>query len=1165
MFNLGAVNKIFAGVGIAALVSAVAWATPAGASKASGARLVRVPGSPVVVSCWEGRDANGEVRPHYSISQDGRTFSEPRATSYLLKLRHGDFDPLAAAPRPAVEEGFEAGEDTNLYIVQFITQPLEEYRQAVRQLGGTVHIFLPNHSHIVKMDPAVRDAVADLPFVRWVGPYHPAYRLETFILENAAYAETLFPQATYNIMVFESGMEQKTAVAARIAQLGGFVERVHAGKYLLEATLTPEQLFEVVRFDEVMFVDRWGPYEKDMDKSRELSGANYVESVAGYTGLGVRGESFDAGFQVNHVDFASRPLIIHGPSVGLDAHGTACIGVCFGDGTGDPVARGIMPDGQGIVADYSIIGLEGQARYDHSGELIDFEAVFQTASVGSPRTTEYTTVSADTDAALFDFDIVHCQSQSNAGDQDSRPQAWAKNIISGGGVYHYDTLTKDDDCWCHGASIGPATDGRIKPDLCHFYDMSWTTYTTSTNGYGNFSGTSNATPNICGYTGLFFQMWSEGIFGNPVDPEGTVFENRAHMTTAKAMMINTAEQYPFSGTNHDMTRVHQGWGMPDLQYMYDMREKMLIVDETDVLSNLGVAAYIVATGPGDPLLKATLVYADPPGNPGASQHRINDLTLKVLSPSGEEYWGNNGLLANMWSTAGGEPNDYDTVENVFIENPEPGAWTIEVYAHEINQDSHVETPQLDADFALVVSGGEMGPGFGLSVDPPSQTICAPDDALYTVEVSQFLGYDEPVTLSATGAPLGATVDFSVNPVIPPGESVMTIGNTGNAAPGTFTLEITGTSSDMDRSAQAGLQLSTAIPGNVLLINPPDGAENVSVVPALEWTAATQAVSYEVEIATDAEFSDIVYTTITEETSHLVTDPLDTVTLHYWHVRGRNICGDGEYSPVFTFTTQDMPSVLLVDDDDNDPDVRSYYTAALDGLSVWYDLWDTNNTDNEPSAQDLAPYRAVIWFTGDEYGGACGPGGAGETALAAWLDNGGCLFISSQDYHYDRGLTGFISGYLGVASVDDDEIQLTVTGAGSVFENMGPYGLIYPFSNYSDVVIPNATAELAFSGNQGDAAVNKDGGEYRTTFWGFPLEAVPSADDRTDLVETILDWCDGLAGCPGDIDDNGVVDTADLLALLAAWGEAGGPADINKDGIVNTADLLLLLGAWGPCP
>lgn len=1164
MFSIASMSRILAGVGIATLISAAASATPVGNSRTSAARLIRVPGSPVAVKLWEGRDATGTVRPYYAISLDGRAFSEPRPTSYVLKLRHGDFDPLAMAPAPLIEEGFEAGEDTNLHIVQFVTQPLEEYRQAIRDLGGTVHFFLARHSHIVKMDAETRDAVAQLPFVRWVGPYHPAYRLETYLLENAANAEALFPVATYNIMVFEAGMKQKNAVAARIAQLGGLVERVHAGKFLLEATLTPEQLFQVVRFDEVLCVDRWGPYEMDMNNSREVSGANYIESVAGYTGAGVRGESFDAGFQVNHIDFASRPLIIHGGSVGLNSHGTACIGVCFGDGTGDPMARGIMPDGQGIVADYNVIGLTGQARYDHSGELIGLEAVFQTASVGSPQTPEYTSVSADTDAALFDFDIVHCQSQSNEGNQNSRPQAWAKNMISGGGIKHFDTLPKDDDCWCNGASIGPASDGRIKPDLCHFYDYSWTTYTTSTNGYGDFGGTSNATPNICGYTGLFFQMWSDGIFGNPVDPEGTVFENRCHLATAKAMMINTAEQYPFTGTDHDLTRVHQGWGMPDLRYMYDMRERMLIIDETDLLANLGTASYIVAIAPGDGPLKATMVYLDPPGNPGSSMHRINDLTLKVTSPSGTVYWGNNGLLANMWSTPGGEPNDYDTVENVFVEEPELGTWTVEVIAYEINQDSHVETPEIDADFALVVSGGQQGPGFGLAVDPPSQAICAPEDAVYTIDVLQYMGYAEPVTLSVAGAPVGASIDFSVNPVIPPGQSVLTIGDTGNALPGQYSLQITGTSPDMDRVIYANLALATAVPGSVSLISPPDEAVDVSVAPTLEWTGATQAASYELEIGTDAEFNTVVYSAIVEETSHLVTDPLETLTLHYWHVRGFNICGAGEYSQTFTFTTQDAPTVLLVDDDDNSPDVRSYYTDTLDAMGIWYEVWDTQNSDNEPSFLELAPYQLVIWFTGDEYGGACGPGGAGEAALTEWLDNGGCLFISAQDYHYDRGLTGFMSNYLGVASADDDEGQDTVTGAGSVFEGMGPYGLDYPVSNWSDIIVPDVDAELAFDGNEGDAAVNKDGGEYRTTFWGFPFEAVPTANDRIDLMQVILDWCDGLIDCPADIDGDGDVDTEDLLALLGAWGQQGGPADINNDGIVNTADLLLLLGAWGPC-
>ena len=47
-----------------------------------------------------------------------------------------------------------------------------------------------------------------------------------------------------------------------------------------------------------------------------------------------------------------------------------------------------------------------------------------------------------------------------------------------------------------------------------------------------------------------------------------------------------------------------------------------------------------------------------------------------------------------------------------------------------------------------------------------------------------------------------------------------------------------------------------------------------------------------------------------------------------------------------------PHVLLVDDDDNAPDVRGSYTAALDALDVDYQVWDTANSDNEPDFGDM---------------------------------------------------------------------------------------------------------------------------------------------------------------------------------------------------------------------
>jgi hypothetical protein len=49
---------------------------------------------------------------------------------------------------------------------------------------------------------------------------------------------------------------------------------------------------------------------------------------------------------------------------------------------------------------------------------------------------------------------------------------------------------------------------------------------------------------------------------------------------------------------------------------------------------------------------------------------------------------------------------------------------------------------------------------------------------------------------------------------------------------------------------------------------------------------------------------------------------------------------------------------------------------------------------------------------------------------------------------------------------------------------------------------------------------------------------------------------------GDVNGDGAVNIADLLALLAAWGPcAGCPADVNGDGTVNIVDLLTLLANW----
>jgi hypothetical protein len=242
----------------------------------------------------------------------------------------------------------------------------------------------------------------------------------------------------------------------------------------------------------------------------------------------------------------------------------------------------------------------------------------------------------------------------------------------------------------------------------------------------------------------------------------------------------------------------------------------------------------------------------------------------------------------------------------------------------------------------------------------------------------------------------------------------------------------------------------------------------------------------------------------------------------WHVGSWNgTANNGSTSTVNTLTmppvgqavtvnyvVSDSSAILLVDDDDNAPDVRSYYTAALDGLGRSYQIWNTANSDNEPGNVALQAYRTVIWFTGASFSGVTGPGASAEADLLSFLsgDNGRCLVLSSQDYHAARGTTSFMTSFLGLGSIVDEADQNAVQGQGSAFTGLGPYALAYPFTNFSDQISPAIGAELAFSGDQGSAGISRIGPNHRTIFLAFPFEALPTSQARQEVMAAALDYC-----------------------------------------------------------
>ncbi|RMG48704.1 MAG: hypothetical protein D6718_01285 [Acidobacteria bacterium] len=661
-----------------------------------------------------------------------------------LRLRDGATRPDEPLPAPA--PGFAADAASRLWLVQFETVSIPEWRSAVEAAGGRILAYFPHNAHLVRAGEAAVRAVARLPFVARIAPYHPWYRISREVREWLSGASP-DDRLRVNVMAAEWGEPGKRRIVEAARRLGARIDAAWPNGHIVELTVTPSQLAAMARHDDVVWIDPWSAPETDMDLVREDAGTNWIENNLGYCGQGVHGEVMDAGIEDTHQDFDG--IMLHGPH-DTASHGTSTYGIVFGngdrDGDGKAKATGHLPCAQGIFADYGNLG----DRFAETQELKGppYYASFQTNSWGSARTRSYNSKSHEMDDIIWRLDIAITQSQSNAGNQDSRPQAWAKNIISVGGIKHHDTLDTSDDNWGGGASIGPAEDGRIKPDVCYWYDHIYTT--TTGNGYtSNFGGTSAATPEVAGALGILVQMWSEDVWNT--HPTGTtVFERQPHFSTIKALLINTAQQYPFSGTSDDLTRMHQGWGRPDLVYAKQTADRSFIVDWGRPLGFNETASYDLDVAAGEAELRVTLVYPDPPGTTAATLHRINDLSLKVTSPSGTVYYGNHGLDVGTQSIHGGAPDTINTVENVFVRNPEPGIWTAEVTAAEINQDEYLDTPEADSVFSLVVTGAT-----GSScVKPTADFTITPNPA----RVGEAVLFDSTVSGGA-GPPYSYAWDF----------------------------------------------------------------------------------------------------------------------------------------------------------------------------------------------------------------------------------------------------------------------------------------------------------------------------------------------------------------------------------------------------------------------
>ena len=192
----------------------------------------------------------------------------------------------------------------------------------------------------------------------------------------------------------------------------------------------------------------------------------------------------------------------------------------------------------------------------------------------------------------------------------------------------------------------------------------------------------------------------------------------------------------------------------------------------------------------------------------------------------------------------------------------------------------------------------------LSFQDLAFTVCQPSDIVIPFTYETFGGFNEVSTFSAN-VPAGLSAIFSPTQASADDTSVdLTISNTNAVAAGVYDIVVTATSTSITKNVTLSLTIEDAAFPDVALLSPTNMQTGITLSPQLSWENNPLYSSYDVEVATDVGFTNIIASATTPFTFYKV-NGLNEQTEYFWRVRPSNDCGTGTFGTPISFTTAQL--------------------------------------------------------------------------------------------------------------------------------------------------------------------------------------------------------------------------------------------------------------------
>lgn len=615
--------------------------------------------------------------------------------------------------------------------------------QDLGRAGVDVGPYATGRAWIAAIPAAALEAIAARPDVRAILPWDATRKVHPRVTAGdwASWArdETrpgwvmLFVQLHHDVPL-ENGYALADAV-------GGAAMPPIEGLHGLTIWVQEDRVKDLAASEDVLWLQEGpAPLTTTNDGVRATMKVDAVNNAPyNLTGAGVRVFVFDGGtVRTTHETFntggASRVTAIDAQAA--SDHPTHVAGTVGGDGaptSSGGRGRGVATGTTILSAGYQQVGgtmffwdnagdIETDytlGRNTHNADLITNSIGSNTASNGYPceREGDY-----DLTGSLLDG-IVRDDNPSVNG---SVILTWANGNERGGGAgrcganyvttappscaknpIHVGAINSDGGSMTSFSSWGPCDDGRMKPVIsapgCETGRVTgetsiYSSFNTSNTAYGGFCGTSMATPAVAGAVALMVQDWRALGHGGAND--------RPLPALVKAWLIHGARDLGEDGPDYIY-----GYGGVNAQKSIDILRAgngslgdAATAWGSDSATNGSVDNYFITVPTNTAELKATLAWDDFAAAAFVASAPVNDLKLELIAPdlTVHNAWVLSAASPHLPATTG--VNSLDNQEQVLVQNPAAGVWTIRV--------TGVSVPQGPQTYGLVYtySGTPIDPG-----------------------------------------------------------------------------------------------------------------------------------------------------------------------------------------------------------------------------------------------------------------------------------------------------------------------------------------------------------------------------------------------------------------------------------------------------------------------